>query len=171
MIGTDKATDKELDEARKYWGMSEEHWEEPPEGFQEACTLHFGKVLKYWQYEHLWNDLRICIKLQWKKEKGKPIRDEDGNKIKETRTETIVRILRFMNVKPPKKASDLSDITDNEQASDGNDIPSVCAECRRCGHETESYGRSMRSVRRCLVLSREECPLGESNYYQVGDEE
>jgi hypothetical protein len=49
-------------------------------------------------------------------------------------------------------------------------IPSVCARCLRCGHETESYGDSDASVRRCLVLMREECPRGERNFY-VGDEE
>jgi hypothetical protein len=50
-------------------------------------------------------------------------------------------------------------------------VPSVCATCSRCGHETESYGTSERSVKRCLVLMREECPYGESNFYVADDSE
>jgi hypothetical protein len=50
-------------------------------------------------------------------------------------------------------------------------VDGVCATCSRCGHETESYGRSERSVRRCLVLLREECPMGESNFYVADDPE
>ena len=53
-------------------------------------------------------------------------------------------------------------VLDND---DEYDIDSVCATCTRCQHQTESYGRSERSVRRCLVLLREECPNEESNYY------
>ena len=52
----------------------------------------------------------------------------------------------------------------------GISIPSVCATCSRCGHETESFGESSASVRRCLVLMREECPEGENNFY-VADED
>jgi len=41
----------------------------------------------------------------------------------------------------------------------------ICATCTRCGHQTESYGNSDASVKRCLVLMREECPKGENNFY------
>lgn len=44
-------------------------------------------------------------------------------------------------------------------------VAGVTATCDRCGHTTESYGTSIRSIRRCLVLMREECPEGESNFY------
>jgi len=44
-------------------------------------------------------------------------------------------------------------------------VEGVCVTCSRCGHESESYGTSDASVRRCLVLLREECPNGERNYY------
>ena len=47
----------------------------------------------------------------------------------------------------------------------GNDVPSVEATCTRCGHVTQSYGDSSASVGRCLALMKEECPLGESNWY------
>jgi hypothetical protein len=48
---------------------------------------------------------------------------------------------------------------------DGREIDSVEVTCSRCDHTTQSYGDSAASVRRCLVLLREECPRGESNYY------
>jgi hypothetical protein len=48
-------------------------------------------------------------------------------------------------------------------------VEGVSACCSRCGHETESYGTSDRSVRRCLVLMREECPEGENNFYTSDD--
>ncbi len=44
-------------------------------------------------------------------------------------------------------------------------VAGVCATCTRCGHETESYGTGEGSVTRCLVLLREECPMGEDNFY------
>lgn len=48
---------------------------------------------------------------------------------------------------------------------DGREQPGVRATCCRCGHETESFGTGDASYRRCLVLMREECPNGESNFY------
>lgn len=51
---------------------------------------------------------------------------------------------------------------------DYGDIDSVEATCSRCGHTEEAYGTSEASVKRCLVLLRENCPEGESNFY-VGD--
>lgn len=53
---------------------------------------------------------------------------------------------------------------------DGRDVEGVTATCSRCGHATESYGTSDASVRRCLVLLREECPRGESHYYEAAAE-
>jgi hypothetical protein len=44
-------------------------------------------------------------------------------------------------------------------------VEGVQATCRRCGAETESYGTSERSIRRCMVLLREQCPMNEDNYY------
>jgi hypothetical protein len=48
---------------------------------------------------------------------------------------------------------------------DGRDQPGVTATCGRCGHATESFGTSDASVRRCLVLLREECPRNEKHFY------
>ncbi len=53
---------------------------------------------------------------------------------------------------------------------DGYDVDSVCATCTQCGHETESFGTSDASIKRCLVLIRKECPEGQSNFY-VADED
>jgi hypothetical protein len=47
----------------------------------------------------------------------------------------------------------------------GHLIESVSAVCSRCGHETFSFGTSDRSIRRCLVLMREDCPAAENNFY------
>lgn len=52
----------------------------------------------------------------------------------------------------------------------GDDVPSVVVTCHRCGHSTESFGTGERSIRRCLVLLREECPEGEENFYVDEDE-
>lgn len=57
--------------------------------------------------------------------------------------------------------------TELEGDHDADNIPGVCVTCNRCGHETISYGTGEASVRRCLALLREECPNGESNFYEV----
>jgi hypothetical protein len=48
---------------------------------------------------------------------------------------------------------------------DYTEVEGVVATCSRCGHETESYGTSEASIKRCLVLLREECPNNEQNFY------
>ena len=47
----------------------------------------------------------------------------------------------------------------------GIDIDSVEATCSECDHTTQAYGQQAVSVRRCLVLMREECPMGRRNFY------
>jgi hypothetical protein len=47
----------------------------------------------------------------------------------------------------------------------GRTIPGVTATCPRCDHQTQAYGTSDRSVKRCLMAMREECPNGEENFY------
>jgi hypothetical protein len=55
---------------------------------------------------------------------------------------------------------------------DGVPVESVVVTCSRCGHQTESFGITGASVRRCLALLREECPEGQSNFYLCdGDED
>jgi hypothetical protein len=43
----------------------------------------------------------------------------------------------------------------------------VKATCSLCRHQTVSLGTSMNSVRECLSLMREECPVGASNEYGI----
>lgn len=50
-------------------------------------------------------------------------------------------------------------------------VKSVSVKCCKCDHTEESYGRSDSSVRRCLALLRENCPNGESNYYDASEAE
>lgn len=58
---------------------------------------------------------------------------------------------------------------DLESETSGRMIPGVVATCSRCQHETESFGTSDDSIRRCLALMRQECPRGQRNFY-VEDE-
>jgi len=55
------------------------------------------------------------------------------------------------------------------QGDHGGDVPSVIVECSRCGHSTESFGTGEASIRRCLVLLRQECPNDEDNWYYDED--
>lgn len=48
---------------------------------------------------------------------------------------------------------------------DDRDVDGIVARCSRCDHETESFGTSERSVKRCLALLRDECPNDENNFY------
>lgn len=50
-------------------------------------------------------------------------------------------------------------------------IPGVEATCSKCGHTTQSFGTSSRSIKRCLVMMREECPEGEKNFYAAEEQE
>ena len=47
----------------------------------------------------------------------------------------------------------------------------VRATCNECGHETTSFGTGGDSRTRCLALLREECPMGESNWYVDEDDD
>lgn len=57
---------------------------------------------------------------------------------------------------------------DNDE---GRPVDGVKVICRRCDEEVESFGRSPSSVRRCFVLLKEGCPMGESNFYVREDGE
>lgn len=64
------------------------------------------------------------------------------------------------------------DIEFTELTSDsGREVEGVVATCSRCGHTTESFGTEGPSIRRCLVLMREECPEGENNWYTADEDE
>lgn len=60
-------------------------------------------------------------------------------------------------------------ISEGEDEGDsGQPVATTIAVCTRCEHETTSYGTSDASVKRCLVLMREECPNDEKNFYTGG---
>lgn len=61
---------------------------------------------------------------------------------------------------------------DFDQQENDNGILVDCthAYCTECEHETMSIGTGEASVKRCLVLMREECPMGRKNFY-VSEEE
>jgi hypothetical protein len=42
----------------------------------------------------------------------------------------------------------------------------ILATCEKCGHQTTSVGTSEKSRKRCLWLMSQECPQGESNFYE-----
>ena len=52
-----------------------------------------------------------------------------------------------------------------ELEGDYGPVAGLCVRCGRCDHEVEVYGTSGRSLRRALIMLREECPFGESNFY------
>lgn len=56
-----------------------------------------------------------------------------------------------------------------ELEGDYGPVGGVCVKCSRCDHEVDVFGTSSASVRRGLVTLREECPNGESNYYDAAD--
>lgn len=53
-----------------------------------------------------------------------------------------------------------------ELEGDCGGVDGVQATCSRCGHQTECFGTEAPSHRRALLMLREECPRGESNYYK-----
>jgi DNA polymerase III epsilon subunit family exonuclease len=55
---------------------------------------------------------------------------------------------------------------ENEQ---GREVPCVKVTCGRCGHQTESFGQHEGSIKRCMILLKEECPNGERNFYDEGN--
>lgn len=61
------------------------------------------------------------------------------------------------------------DTTTNYVDLDGDfaTVEGVEVTCDRCGHSEESFGTDEPSLKRCAHLLRENCPRGESNYYEV----
>lgn len=53
----------------------------------------------------------------------------------------------------------------------GRTQPGVEATCLRCDHVTQCFGTEEKSVRRALVMMRDECPNGETNFYVDANEE
>ena len=51
------------------------------------------------------------------------------------------------------------------EGDDGRIIPGVVVRCTECDHEVQSYGTSQRSIRWCLAILAEECPIKGDNFY------
>ena len=49
----------------------------------------------------------------------------------------------------------------------GTTVDGICLICTRCGHNVEVMGTGIGSAKYGAVLLSEECPNGESNYYEV----
>lgn len=62
------------------------------------------------------------------------------------------------------------EVVEVELEGDYASIEGLCVSCSRCYHEVEVYGTSGRSVRRAMVMLREECPRGEANWYAAEDD-
>lgn len=58
-----------------------------------------------------------------------------------------------------------------ELEGDYDTVPGVCVTCGRCDRQVEVFGDSDRSIRRGLVMLREECPNEESNFYVTDESE
>ena len=54
---------------------------------------------------------------------------------------------------------------------DADSVPGICVKCGRCDHTVEVFGHSLRSVRRGLIMLREECPEDEKNFYVAATDE
>lgn len=52
----------------------------------------------------------------------------------------------------------------------GRTILGVEACCSKCAHTTQSFGTELRSIRRCLVVMREECPRHQRNFYTCAED-
>lgn len=48
---------------------------------------------------------------------------------------------------------------------DHGDVDGICVRCGECDHEVEVFGTTGRSIRRALVMLREECPEEAQNFY------
>lgn len=52
---------------------------------------------------------------------------------------------------------------------DYGSVEGIEVTCGRCGHSQESFGTSGASFRRCAALLVQNCPRGESNFYEVDE--
>jgi hypothetical protein len=49
----------------------------------------------------------------------------------------------------------------------GNWIDGLCLRCTRCGHEVSVFGTASESAKAGAIMLRDECPNGETNFYNV----
>jgi hypothetical protein len=63
------------------------------------------------------------------------------------------------------------DVEETEIDGDRGPVDGVCVTCSRCDHEVTAFGTTAKSVRRCMVMLREECPNNEENFYTADEAE
>lgn len=59
------------------------------------------------------------------------------------------------------------EIYETTTEGDYGEVPCLDLTCTRCGHSVEVYGTEEASAKRGALMLREECPRGESNFYDV----
>ena len=59
------------------------------------------------------------------------------------------------------------DIDDTDVEGESGQVEGLYLVGARCGHEVEVAGTTGASARRGAIMLREECPKGESNFYDV----
>ena len=59
------------------------------------------------------------------------------------------------------------DIEQADVDGDCGTVDGIRLTCDKCGHTVEVAGTSDRSARRGAIMSCEECPEGDDNYYDV----
>ena len=64
-----------------------------------------------------------------------------------------------------------AEVDEIEIEGDYATVPSVSVTCSKCGHRVEVFGTSDASRRRGAVMLKEECPEGESNFYEIEETE
>ncbi len=64
-----------------------------------------------------------------------------------------------------------ADVEEVELDGDYATVPGLCLTCTRCDHQVEVFGTEGPSLRRGLVMLREECPYGENNFYTTDEDE
>lgn len=52
---------------------------------------------------------------------------------------------------------------------DNRTVPGVRGTCMGCSHKEECFGQTERSVKRLMVVMRENCPEGGEHYYVEED--
>jgi hypothetical protein len=60
------------------------------------------------------------------------------------------------------------EIDHSDVDGDYGPVDGLCLVCKRCGYEVKVAGTREDSARRGAVLLREECPMNENNFYDVG---
>jgi len=59
------------------------------------------------------------------------------------------------------------EISHTDVEGDYSQVDGLCLICQRCGHKVEVGGTGGASARRGAAMLRDECPNGESNFYDV----